>query len=450
MNRLHDHRPLVKMPWWCSPAGISIGFLIPIMGIIYLAGESDAPGLTVRGVRFLNADYLLLGVLLVLALAVSAWIGAQIQLPGRPVEKDELTNWDYAIIPIGLIALFAYSIWFKDILFNPSVLIQVLTGAFKPERDEIGLTPGVTSLVNVAPAFHGIYALRSVDGSGVRRPRIVHVLFAMLLSLTVFRVYVWSERLAMIELLVPFGLAVGRWLMTCPGRTASVLRTLGPFAALPLIIMYFGAAEYARSWASPTYNGKMSFWEFAVGRFASYYYTALNNGAGMLVILPNGTWEFEFLLEWFHKAPFGLGKPFSEYVGWTNSRFFWYLESFQDPEFNSPSAIYAVVADMGLYGGLGYFLLEGLASGLAFRAYRSGSLPGALLFPICFISLLEIYRYSYLGQPRAFTWVLGMILVSIFVMVIAAVRKARAAGRATSSHRSWAPTVLTAPSGLGD
>jgi ABC-type Fe3+ transport system permease subunit len=64
--------------------------------------------------------------------------------------------------------------------------------------------------------------------------------------------------------------------------------------------------------------------------------------------------------------------------------------------------------------------------------------------------LAEIYRYTYLGQPRAFTWVLAMILVAVLVVMVSTVRKARAAGRVTSSQRGWAPTVLTAPSGLGD
>lgn len=441
---------LAAMPWWCSPAGLAFGFLLPVMGVIYLGGESGASGLTIRGVRYLNEHFLLLGALLIISLALPAWLGAQIQL-SRTRQEPNYADWDVAVQFVAGIAVFAYLIWFKDIFFSPATLFGVLTGSVKLSRSEIGLTPGLTSLANMAPAFYSIYAYRLLKNASCRVPRALHIWFGVLLSLTLFRVYVWSERLALIELLIPFGLAMGWWVANRrSARFWSIVRVFGPFAALPFIILFFGASEYFRSWTSDTYRGKMDFWDFVIGRLASYYYTALNNGAGMVVILPNATFEFEFLLEWLHKAPFGLGKPFSEYVGWQESRFFWYLHSYQDPEFNSPSAIYAVLNDMGLYGGIGYFMLEGLIAGLAFRAYRRGGLAGVLIFPLFFISLAEIYRYTYLGQPRAFTWVLAMILVAVLVVMVSTVRKARAAGRVTSSQRGWAPTVLTAPSGLGD
>jgi hypothetical protein len=327
------------------------------------------------------------------------------------------------------VVLVAYSIWLKDLLSNPSLLLQIITGAYKPERSEIGLTPGVTSLINLAPAFHCIYAFRLVDGSEQRPARWFHLCFAIVAGLTLFRVYIWSERLAMIEMAVPFGLAAGRWMATSRLPAVGALRLLGPYAALPFVILYFGVAEYYRSWTSGTYNGKMDFWDFAIGRFASYYYTALNNAAGFAATQPRPLFEFEFILEWAHKAPFGVGKIFSEFVGFQGPRWEWYLESYQDPEFNSPSALFTVVADLGLMGALGYMLLVGLVSGMIFRMYRQGRLAGVLVFPLFFISFLELFRYPYLGQPRAFTWVLGMIVVALAVQVIRAMPGRRLSSR---------------------
>ena len=104
------------------------------------------------------------------------------------------------------------------------------------------------------------------------------------------------------------------------GEVGVVLVTSGPGAtnaitgiataymdSIPLVILYFGAAEYARSWASDTYQGRLDFWEFALGRFASYYYTSLNNGASLLANSAWPTWTFEFTLEWLHRAPLGVG-----------------------------------------------------------------------------------------------------------------------------------------------
>jgi len=150
-----------------------------------------------------------------------------------------------------------------------------------------------------------------------------------------------------------------------------------------------------------------------IGRFVSYYYTALNNGAGVVATTPEATWHAEHILEWAHRAPFGLGAAFSEYVSFSTQAkgsFNWFLRIYEDVEFNSNSGIYTPIADLGLHGALVYMLLIGIISGVCFRAYRSGQLFGVLLFPMFFITFLEIFRYPYLGAPRAFTWALGIAL----------------------------------------
>lgn len=230
---------LAAMPWWCSPAGLAFGFLLPVMGVIYLGGESGASGLTIRGVRYLNEHFLLLGALLIISLALPAWLGAQIQL-SRTRQEPNYADWDVAVQFVAGIAVFAYLIWFKDIFFSPATLFGVLTGSVKLSRSEIGLTPGLTSLANMAPAFYSIYAYRLLKNASCRVPRALHIWFGVLLSLTLFRVYVWSERLALIELLIPFGLAMGWWVANRrSARFWSIVRVFGPFAALPFIILFF-------------------------------------------------------------------------------------------------------------------------------------------------------------------------------------------------------------------
>lgn len=424
----------MPMPWWCSPAGIAVGFLLPLMVLISWAGDLPHPALTIRGVQALDAHYLTLGAMMILAIALTGWLGAQLQF-GRAAAPRDLRAWDRAALGMGGIAIFAFTIWFRDFVFNPVLLFQTLVGAFKPDRNTIELTPGLTSLANMAPVFFSLYAFRLFDRGQQALPRAMHVMFGVLACFTLFRVYVWTERLALIELMVPFGLTVGRWTSTRPGATWALVRTVGPYAAIPLLILFFGASEYFRSWSSDTYQGKMDFWEFALGRFASYYYTSLNNGAGLLAYTPWPTWSFEYTLEWLHRAPFGLGKPFSQAVGYTVPRLDYYLATYQDEEFNSPSGIYSPVHDMGLYGGLLYMLAIGLVSGLCFRAYREGRLVGVLFYPIFFITFMEIYRYPYLGVPRAFTWTLGIGVA----LLLASVLKPAPAPRRTASGSTASP-----------
>ncbi len=423
----------MPMPWWCSPAGIAVGFLLPLMVLISYAGDLPHPALTLRGVQALDAHYLQLGAMMILAIALTGWLGAQLQFGATPASRD-VRAWDRAALGLGGIATFAFVIWFRDFVFNPVLLFQTLTGAFKPDRNTIELTPGLTSLANMGPVFFSVYAFRLFDKGERALPRAMHVMFVVLGLFTLFRVYVWTERLALIELLVPFGLTVGRWTSTRSGGGWTLARTVGPYAAIPMVILFFGASEYFRSWSSDTYQGKMDFWEFALGRFASYYYTSLNNGAGLLANMPWPTGTFEFTLEWLHRAPFGLGKPFSQAVGYTVPRLDYYLATYQDEEFNSPSGIYGPLSDMGIYGGLAYMLAIGLVSGLCFRAYREARLVGVLFYPIFFITFMEIYRYPYLGVPRAFTWTLGIGLALLLASTVKPIPAPRRTAGDSSAH----------------
>lgn len=411
--------PLAAMPWWCSPVGVSLGFLLPVLALIDQIGEGASPALTLRGWRFLDAGALAMAALLILAIALGGWIGGQLRWrpaltgPGaRPLAPPDPRRWDRAAAVLAGLALVAFAVLFRDFFLSPTLMWQTLTGAFRPDRNAIATTPGLTSLTNLVPVFFSIYAFRWGDGHAVRPAPLLHGLCVLLVLLTVFRVHVWSERLAFIEMLVPFGLAIGRAVAARPGGAWAGVRALGPYLALPLVVLFFGAAEYSRAWADDAYQGKTGFWEFALGRFASYYYTSLNNGAGLLATAAGPSFEFEHTLEWLHRAPFGLGRPFSEAVGFTGRRFDEYLLAYQDPEFNSPSGLFAVVADLGWAGALVYMLAIGLAGGLSHRLYREGRLAGVLLNPLCLIGLLEMFRYPYLGQPRAFTWLLGIGLAA--------------------------------------
>ena len=404
------HRP--TMPWWTSPAGISMGFLMPILFLIAYVGEANLPGVTIRGVRFLSMAYIAMGALLIGVIAVAGWIGQQIRPSAG--EAADVRRWDAAASVVGVVALLAYLFWFRDFFLNPGLLLQTLTGSYRPDRSNIELTPGLTSLANFAPPFFSIYAYRLVFG-GAPISRTAHALCAVLVPLTLFRVYAWSERLALIEAAVPFALAAGALTLRSPNAFVRVLVRAGPFIALPGLVLYFGMAEYVRSWTSPTYAGKLDFWQFAIGRMASYYYTSLNNGAGFLETLSWPTFNFEHTLFWLHRAPLSIGPQFSAWVDLTHFETEPFLARWADPEFNNPSGIYAVVCDLGLPLGIVYFAVLAAIGGLLFRNYCDRRLSGALIYPIFFLSLLEIFRYPYFGTPRAFTWILGILLVLALV-----------------------------------
>jgi hypothetical protein len=404
----------LSLPWWMSPPGIALGFLVPMLFLIIYAGASDLPGLTVRGLNFMTSEVLALAVALLLVMAIAGWVGATLWPPdANPAPETSQAAWDAAAIVIGLIALLAYGIWFRDFVLNPSLLLSTLTGAFRPDRDFIELTPGITSLANFSPAFLSVYAYRLLHRSTAPMRWPMHTVCALLLLFTLFRVYAWSERLALIEAIVSFGLVGGAAAYARGGSKIRLMVWLGPFAAMPALIFYFGLAESVRSWASPTYGGKMDFWDFAIGRMASYYYTSLNNGAGLLATNDWPTYRFEHVLFWLHHAPLSVGQRFSEMVNVSDHYYEpnLFLAKYADVEFNNPSGLYAVICDLGLPGGFAYFIVLALCAGFACQAYRRGSLLGVLLYPMFFLSFLEVFRYPYFGTPRAFTWVLGIVML---------------------------------------
>lgn len=73
-----------------------------------------------------------------------------------------------------------------------------------------------------------------------------------------------------------------------------------------------------------------------------------------------------------------------------------------------------VFYDLGIPLALLYAAAWGAALGVWYRQFVRGEGLGACMYPAVFISLLEIFRILYFGNPRGFP-VLLMILVGYFV-----------------------------------
>lgn len=425
MTPAREARHPVESPWWITPHGLTLGFLIPVLILVASAGRLNFPGLTVRGHIFLSDAYVLMAVLILVCIAIAGWVGTRLTPSLQAPDKDDYLRAGFVI---GLIGLLAYLYWFKSFFLNPVLLFQTLVGSYKPDRNEIGSTTGITSLVNVSPVFFSIYAFCWVHAE---KPiaRKYHALAAVLIAMTLFRVYAWSERLALIEAAIPFAVAGGFKLAKRPasaGRRLAIL--VGPFALVPLVILYFGASEYFRSWQSDTYAGKSNFWEFAVGRFASYYYTSLNNGAGVLATFEWPSLRFENTLMWVHKFPLGVGEAFGVLVGQPRTEFnhfSQFLARYVDQEFNNPSGVFSVVYDLGLPIGIVYFCAIAMVAGYAMNLYRQAHPAGALIYPLLYLSFLEIFRYPYLGASRAFTWQIGIAVAFALAALIKQMGRAK-------------------------
>ena len=113
-------------------------------------------------------------------------------------------------------------------------------------------------------------------GHGWRR---VAMPCAIVLALAVFRAVLNSERLAVIELIVPFTILL---LQMLPARLMTRMRgilSLAPIWAPVLLILGFTASESLRSWSNFYAERETSLFSFATTRLAGYYITAINNSA---------------------------------------------------------------------------------------------------------------------------------------------------------------------------
>lgn len=411
------------LPWWTRPSTASLLFVLPMLLVVFWAGSSDLDGLAVRTRNYLTTPYMALCLGLLIVSVVGAALGEG--LHQRTVLQSCDEHLVRAAVCLGIVALAAYVFWFRSLL-DPGVMLRILTGAFKPEREEIGSLAGITSLVNLAPPFFSLAGylvfVRKARGGALRALMVVLLLF------TFFRAYVWSERLAAAEALIPLVLAL---LLAMRRPTAGqpvrrMLYRLGPYAALPAVFLFFAAAEYFRSW--PYYQDRMAFWEFAVGRFVSYYYTALNNGAGMLATTPWPSGKFETVLDWLHAFPLGIGHWFAAAVGATGDSGDLFLQRYGDPEFNSASSFLGVTLDLGVAGAILYFALSAFLGGILYSRYLRGDTLAVMLYPSVLVALFESLRYCYWGTSRAFVWFLGA------VVVLAALWAWGAVGAARSSH----------------
>jgi hypothetical protein len=201
------------------------------------------------------------------------------------------------------------------------------------------------------------------------------------------------------------------------------------------VFLFFSVAEFFRSWSY--YADRMAFWEFAFGRFASYYYTSLNNGAGLLATTadwPSGT--VEEVLRWLHSFPLGIGPRFSEAVGLHAYAGDVFLQRYGDPQFNTASSFAGDTLDLGEAGAILYFFLSMFCAGILYSRYLKCDPLSEMLFPSVLVALFESLRYPYWGTSRAFVWLLGTLVVLVVLWICGSIGAAAPSSNAQRSATS--------------
>lgn len=318
----------------------------------------------------------------------------------------DVPGWAMALLLIG--ALFAYGVWFAPLVSDPRLVFDILSGERTSVRGAITTTPGVTTMTQFGMAYAIAFAVMRASRA---RPLEAweHVGLWLMFVLAVVRAFVWSERLAVIEIAVVYIVARLAFVRVTTLRWWHI-GTIVPLIAPALLYVVFTGTEYIRTWDYYR-NEYDSVWAFAFERLLTYYATASNNGIGLLV--ENNNWPMfsgRFIAEWLYLMP-ELGDWMRESLGDPMSYYVTFLDRFARPEFNSATGIFQVVFDLGYAGSMLYFLAIGALIGRLWDGWRRQAALGVLFYPVAMMFLVELLRFNYFAATRFFPLALALFLV---------------------------------------
>jgi oligosaccharide repeat unit polymerase len=419
----------IRGVWWLNPA---VAFSLPAIVAGFTAYNTDSSDYLYhwRTAKYFDLSCLALLIAVVITFACGCIFGAARRGgdDAPPMDWRLAVRWQSVRLLFRLsfiLTVLAYGIWFaigvKNGL-NLSLVLDAIRGtadatSFRGEYLET--IPGVTTATQFGLA---VIALGVPLGAATGW-RAVRWQCLTVFALALVRAFLNSERLAVLELLVPFIVSFV-WLRPATSRLLRLITQSGPVVATMLLYFFFGAAEYFRSWSSFYANRESSFWSFMGLRLMGYYATALNNGALLWRVdqllslrLPLATIRFIGRFPILKESLPHFYYPYLAYVFGTipNSTYMNLLSTSANPEFNNPGGIFSPIIDYGMGGGLLYWLLCGLICGYLYKEFKLRSVSGVFLYPALYISLLEATRAIYWADGRFFP---GMFLLVVGVLFL--------------------------------
>jgi hypothetical protein len=408
--RIH---PAASELWWLRPAPLVLLVIVPLyLSFLWFDYENVVPR------RYIpNANYAW-GLVLLLALALGCTLGAGLR-PGpdefalnRPSSaRHSMRIPAWITGPLLGFTLLAYIIWFGPLLADPRVVFEVFNGDRDNVRDVLQTMPGVTTLTQCGAAFVVLVTIKrySEEGAALWERLSVWLVF----MLAIGRALMWAERLAVLEILVPWAVTTAAFYRFNSLKVAR-LAVLLPVIAPLFLFFAFAGTEYFRSWRfyQDYYD---SIWQFTYERLMTYYAVASNSGIGLLEEMhdwPRYTGRFVF--EWAYTMP-KLGRILIDSFGDARQNFAAFLLDYGDKEFNNPSGLFPIVYDVGYFGSALYFLVVGMLVGIARQSYARMQPFGLMFYPFCVLFILELLRFNYLAASR-FVPIAASLVVALYLI----------------------------------
>ncbi|MEZ5352481.1 MAG: hypothetical protein R2762_07575 [Bryobacteraceae bacterium] len=419
---MRTHRPAL---WWSDPALTLPVIAVPVALVTYLlppaifAQQWGAP-------KYFDGWYLTCYLACVFSFCIACGF-ARLVASRSAVFPDrdwrDAVQWDLLLRVFDVTAILccaAYAAWWASAIARGARLDLVLAilsgskGAADLMKDVYMVTiPGVTTMTQF-----GIVTMLLGCLGATRFPlRRILPGMAAVMGLALVRAVLNSERLALIELVLPtvvlachvLGPRLNRFWWFGPKVLSAA-----PVAGVVAVFCLFSGFEYFRSWVSYFAGKGDSFLTFAFARFSGYYATSLNNGAFLADRLSPLDVPF-FSLPVIWKFPVLKQITADAFPSFSLLRENSVLDVFArgaNPEFNNGCGILLPYVDLGLAGAMLYWAALGLAAGAAYSSFLRMRLPGLLSYPILFIGIVEAPRIIYTTEGRAFpAWAAVLLLL---------------------------------------
>lgn len=416
--------------WWLHPACLFGAAGVTIAISAYAIPESTYRAYW-RMPKFFDAQGLWLSLACcgVFALAAALSAGFARRLAGFGTTADLVEEIPWSVMQTLFrasfyLALLGYALW-AGLAIQRGMTIQSAWDVIAGERGAmydarftyLQTVGGVTTLTQFGTAAAVLGAVIGIcQGWAKVRGKLI-----ALAVLALMRALLNSERFALIELIVPFTIAVlalKYFSPNPPSPRVRMLMNIAPVAGMLVLFLFFTGFEYFRSWTNYYAGRNLSLWEFGAMRLLGYYVTSFNNGAYFMNRLdPLNAPYFTLHFLWtFPLSGPAVKRLFPNPLLDSTDKWFYFpfLESESNVEFNNADGMLFPLMDFGIPGGLIYWFAAGLVCGLVFELYRRRQAAGVLFYPILYLGLLEVPLALYWGEGRAFLPLL--LLISAPVM----------------------------------
>ena len=389
--------------WWIDPVRVILFIVLPIFCFAaYLNRYNYADfGATED---FLTPQTFGLGLYSMALLILGIFVG---RLAMRREDRVSLIDAGRAVrilVRLGWVTIAAYVLLLGTLVTHAGLVLELIRGdpgAFSELRDVLGRVPGVTSFIQFDVVYLAL-ASALVTVAGFRMKPRLWIMSGAILALTFARAVLASERLALLEALAAMFVIPVAYLWR-----PSPWRSLAPFIGIGFVFITFAGGEYFRSWQYYR-DYYESYFDFITQRFAGYFSTSINNGAGAYLLYGQNSPTPEVTSGWVTKFP-GLAGFFRSPT--ELSMLDRFLQTYASPEFNNPGGFYSAFLDYRFTVASLFMLGVGVAVGLIHRSFQNKTLSGLILYPAVFLGLTDLIRVLYITDTRTLPIFLGALVV---------------------------------------